>query len=272
MLQRSGEDVTVVARPASAERLARDGLTVIDPTGTHHTTPAVAAVPANGSAVIVAAKAFALPDLLPAIAAAEPSEVLFLQNGVAHLPLVHAALPNCNRVACGAIKIVATRGEDGIIRQPFPMRLVEVPDVAAEWEITRALTAAGVETTVAGTESQVLWRKFRFLSALALATSWRDAPIGAAMDAEPGVIEAMVAEIARIATAEGLPSDATDIVAQLRALNPEAPSSLWNDIKAGGPNEFDELGRYLVELAHRHEIAAPVLTRAVDAIGARLSA
>ena len=191
MLQRSGEDVTAVARPASAERLARDGLTVIDPTGTHHTTPAVAAVPANGSAVIVAAKAFALPNLLPAIAAAEPSEVLFLQNGVAHLPLVHAALPNCDRVACGAIKIVATRGEDGIIRQPFPMRLVEVPDVAAEWEITRALTAAGVETTVAGTESQVLWRKFRFLSALALATSWRDAPIGAAMDAEPGVIEAM---------------------------------------------------------------------------------
>lgn len=264
--------MTVVARPASAERIASYGVTVIDPEGTHHTKPAVSGVPADGSSVIVATKAFALADILPAIAAANPREVLFLQNGVSHLPLVHAALPNCDRVACGAIKIVATRGEDGVIRQPFPMRLVEVPDLAAEWAITQGLTAAGVDTALGGTESQVVWRKFRFLGALALATSWRDAPIGPAMDAEPGVIEAMVAEIAQIATAEGLPSDAKEIVAQLRALNPEAPSSLWNDIKAGGPNEFDELGRYLVELAHRHEISAPTITRAVDAIGARLSA
>lgn len=260
----------MVARPATAERIARDGLTVIDPEGEHHTTPAVAHVPPKGSAIIVATKTYALGDVLPGIAAAKPSEVLFLQNGVAHPPLVHSALSSVERVICGAIQIVANRADDGTIRQPFGLRIVNVPQKAAEWELTKALIASGVTTNVGGTESEVLWRKFRFLSALALATSWRDAPIGPAMDAKPGVIEAMVAEIAQIAEAEGLPTNPDDVVAQLRALDPQAPSSMWNDVKAGGPTEFDALGLHLIELAHRHGIAVPTVTRAVDAIGARL--
>lgn len=270
-LERAGHEVTIVARPASAERIARDGLTVIDPEGEHHTTPPVAEVPVKGSSVIVATKTYALGDVLPGIAAAKPREVLFLQNGVAHMPFVRSALAECDRVVCGAIKIVANRADDGVIRQPFALRAVEIPAVAGEWELTKALIDSGVQTTVAGSESEVLWRKFRFLSALALATSWRDAPIGPAMDAEPGVIEAMVAEIALIAEAEGLPTNPDDVVAQLRSLDPSAPSSMWNDVKAGGPTEFDALGLHLVELAHRHGIEAPTVTRAVDAIGARLS-
>lgn len=271
-LERSGKDVTVVARPASAERIARDGLIVVDPEGRHHTRPAVAEVPPKGSAVIVATKTYALADILPGIAAAEPSEALFLQNGVSHSRLVHSALANCERVTCGSIKIVATRGDDGVITQPFSLRSIEVPAVAAEWEITKALASAGVDTAVGGSESEVLWTKFRFLGALALATSWRDAPIGAAMDAEPGVIETMVAEIATIAEAEGLPTNPDAVVTLLRALDPGAPSSLWNDIKGGGPTEFDALGLHLVELARKHGIEAPTVTRAVDAIGARLNA
>lgn len=260
-----------MARPATAARIARDGIVVVDPDGRHHTRPAVADQPPNGSLVIVAAKAYGLADVLPGIAAAAPREVLFLQNGVSHLDLVHAALPNCERVACGAIRIVSTRAADGVITQPYDLRIVDLPESTREWMLTKALVDAGVDTTIGGTEAEVLWKKYRFLSALALATSWRDAPIGPAMDSEPGVIETMVAEIAAIADAEGVPTDPDRVVEQLRSLDPGAPSSMWNDVKAGGPTELDALGVHLVELALRHGIDAPTLTRAVDAIGARLS-
>lgn len=269
-LERAGYDVTVVARPQTAERIERAGVVVHTPDGTFHTRPQVAEAPVEGSAVIVAVKSYALGAVLPGIATAEPREVLFLQNGVAHAPLARAALPRCERVACGSIRVVAARGDDGEIVQSSPHVLVETPAATAGWELTRALDAAGCGRVADGDENTVLWRKLRFLAVLALATSWKDAPIGPAIESDPAGVEALAAEIAALAAAEGVPSDGRTAFEHLRALPPETPSSLWNDVRGGGPTELAALGTHLVEMAYHHGIPVPTVTRAVDAIGARL--
>ena len=263
-------DTTVVVRPERLEHVRHDGLTLRNVDGQSTVYPQVALEPVPGSRVIVAVKAYSLADVLPEVVAAAPTEVLFLQNGVAHQELVHAAFGET--AACGSIRIVAHREPSGLVVQNSSYCQIEVPDRIAQWRLFQALQAAGAEITTGGTEDQVLWRKLRFLAVLALTTSWKDKGFGLARKEDPAAFHAMVEETAALAAHAGLPTDPRELIGFMESLPDDTPSSLWLDVQRGGPTELDALGTHLVELGHRWGIAVPTLTQAVDAIGARLAA
>lgn len=261
-------DTTVVVRPSRLDQVRRDGLTVRTVDGESTVYPQVATAPVSGSRVIVAVKTYSLASVLPEIVAAQPCEVLFLQNGVSHQELVHVALPNA--ATCGSIRIVAHREDSGLVVQSSSYCQIEVPDTAGTWRLFQALDAAGTDISTGGTENQVLWRKLRFLAALALVTSWKNTGFGYARKEDPAAVRAIVTEMSALATHAGLPTATEELLSFMESLPDDTPSSLWLDVQRGGPTELDALGTHLVELGQRWGIPVPTITQAVDAIGARL--
>ena len=263
LLERAGVNVVAVARPETARAIATDGLTI----RSRHfgdglsRVPAVTSIPA-GASVIIATKAFALPAVADDIRAAHPTEVVSLLNGIEHLGVLRAAAPNA-LVAGASVAVETTRLGPTLIEHRSPFLRLTVPAHAADSVITAAWRAAGLEVTVGGTDEDVLWSKLRFLAPLALLTSYWRLPAGAAVVRDPDLTGALLAEIAAIATHDGVPTEAAKLARALAALPPMMRSSLQNDLEAGRESELDAIGGALVRRARSAGVASATLERLV---------
>lgn len=267
LLHRAGRDVVAVARPGTAARLARDGIAV----SSQRFGDLVAHVPAGtevprGADVLLTVKAYALDDVLPDVVAASPRSVLALQNGMGHAArLAATALP----AAAGAIQVEAAREGERIVHRG-DYCIVTVPDAVAGWDVVAALDDAGVTVRTGGTEAEVLWRKLSFLAPTALLTALTDLPLGPALDHDPGTTAALVAEIAALATAAGLPRTPEELTTTLRRLSPELRSSLQGDARRGGATELEALGGDLVRLGRQEGVPTPTLETVVEQLRQRV--
>jgi DNA-binding response OmpR family regulator len=70
-------------------------------------------------------------------------------------------------VAGASVAVSALRASTTLIDHRSPFVRIEAPEAAAEFASTRALADAGPTVRVGGTETEVLWAKFRLLAALA---------------------------------------------------------------------------------------------------------
>ncbi|WP_431220897.1 ketopantoate reductase family protein [Leifsonia xyli] len=267
LLQRAGEDVVAVGRPATVEAIRRDGIEVRSETFGDGVEP----VPADteipqGASVIVATKAYGLEDVLPGIVASRPAEVISFLNGVEHMRPLRDALPGVP-VAGASVAVSALRASTTVIDHRSPFVRIEAPEAAAGFASVLALTDAGPSVRVGGTEAEVLWAKFRLLASLALLTSYWRQPAGAALSEDPELTEAVVSEVVACSTAEGVPASELDLVRALRSVPGGMRTSLQEDLAAGAPSELDALGGALVRLGERHSIPTPAISRIVAALG-----
>lgn len=148
------------------------------------------------------------------LAAAPPSEVLTLLNGVEHVAALQAALPG-TRVVGGTIAGETLRtSEPGpgpvVVRHRGHLLRIVVPADAADLVTVRSLQEAAatvaLDVDVQGTQAEVTWRKLRFLAPHALLTSRAEAGLGDALVRDPGTTDALLAEVAAVASAEGVPT------------------------------------------------------------------
>lgn len=267
LLHRAGEDVVVVARPESARRVVTDGLRIRSEMFGQFTAmvPVTTEVP-PGSAVVLAVKSYGLADVMPGLAAARPTEVLALLNGLGHAETLRE-IPNA---VCGSVQVEAAR-EDGAVVHRGRFLIVNVPAGGAA-RLADALRRAGVEVRVLDSEHEILWRKYSFLAPTALLTSWTDRPLGQALEQEPDVARAVVAEVAAVATADGRPTTAEELDVVVRRLPGTMMSSLQHDMRNGGPTELEAIGGHLLALGERHGVPTPTLARVVGDLRARVSA
>lgn len=263
LLQRSGVDVVAVARPASARAIQQNGLTIRSPMFGESVSRLRAAtqIP-SGARVILATKAYAVEDVTRAVMHAEPRELVSFLNGVEHMDVLRSQLPGA-RVAGCTIAVESTRESATVIEHRSPFLRVVVPENAADFGITADLRHAGLDVTVGGNEREVLWSKLRFLAPMALLTAtWRE-PLGAALRRDPSVTDALLAEIASVASADGL-ATAPDQLADILSGFPAAMrSSLQIDIQAGNANELDAIGGAIIRRGAVHGISTPVVERLV---------
>lgn len=267
LLNRAGHDVVAVGRAATVEAIRADGIEVRSATfgdGVER-VPASTQVP-EGASVIVATKAYGLDDVLPGIVAARPVEVLSVLNGVEHMTALRAALPAA-AVAGGSVTVSALRAATTVIDHRSPFLNIEVPEVAGGFASVRALTGSGPQVRARGTEAEVLWAKFRLLSALALLTSYWRQSAGPALSENPELTEAVVSEIVACSTADGVPASALDLVRALHSVPGSMRTSLQEDLAAGRPSELDALGGALLRVGGRHGVATPAIARIVTALG-----
>jgi 2-dehydropantoate 2-reductase len=278
-LQRSGVEVTVVARESTAAVIAERGLQVQSVIlGDFVARPAaVALLEAPIDALIVATKAAGLESALERIAV-EPSIVLPLLNGLDHIAVLRRRFP-ADSVLAGAIRVEADRPQPGVVVHTSPFLRVDMasdrpaaPDMQA---LADALSQAGVPAQVLGSEANVMWSKLVRLNALACTTSAYDAQLGE-IRSTPELredLEGAIEEACAVGRAEG----ATDIdpakaIAELEAAHDSLGSSMQRDIAAGREPELDAIPGSVLRAAARHGIACPTIERLVAQIAVRLGA
>jgi 2-dehydropantoate 2-reductase len=267
LLHRAGVNVVAVARPDTARAITANGLTVQSGRfGDGVSRVRVQTDIPEGSSVILATKAFALPAVGTLLSAAHPVEVISLLNGIDHLDTIREVAPT-GCVAGGSVAVEATRLGPAVIDHRSPFLRLAVPEHAAGSAVVAAWRLAGLDVAVGGTDVDVLWSKFRFLAPLALITSHWQLPIGEALDRDPALTTELIREVAGIASRDGLPTTHDAVASALTALPPAMRSSLQNDLAAGRESELDAIGGALVRRGR--SLGAP--TRTVERLVTELT-
>ncbi|HTZ88024.1 MAG TPA: 2-dehydropantoate 2-reductase [Solirubrobacteraceae bacterium] len=282
-LQRSGEEVIVVAREPTARAIVEQGLRISSVKhGDFVARPRTATrLEEEVDALIVATKAIGLEVALERIATAPPV-VLPLLNGLDHIALLRERFAP-ESVLAGTIRVEADRPEPGVVVHTSPFLLVEA---ASRYESARqgmdaliaALSGAGVSARAdrpigAQAEAQVMWSKLVRLNALACTTSAYDKLLGEIRDTPElradlvGAIE----ESCAAGQAEGADNvNPERAIAELENAHATLGSSMQRDIAAGRAPEVDAIPGSVLRAAARHGLRCPTIERLVAMILARV--
>jgi 2-dehydropantoate 2-reductase len=284
-LERSGEDVTVIARESTAAAIAEDGLRVGSVTlGEFIERPRTTTrLDDQVDVLIVATKAAGLESALERIDC-EPPLVLPLLNGLDHIAVLRERFAP-ETVVAGTIRVEADNPEPGVVVHTSPFLLVEM---ASRYEsvregmaeLARVLTDAEVKARgewpiSEGSEAQVMWSKLVRLNALACTTSAYDKLLGEIRSTPElradlvGAIE----ESCAAGQAEGAdnvnPRKAID---ELERAHETLGSSMQRDIAAGRAPEVDAIPGSVLRAAARHGLECPTIERLMARIVARVEA
>jgi len=291
----AGRDVTLLLRPALAEAIARYGLRVSDLDGVDRvlapsavrlaTDPAAAF--AEADAILVTVKSGATEAMAGLIAehAASGVTVVSLQNGVGNVDVLLARLGGMARVVPGMVpfNVVQTLAQGQPVRvHRATSGTVQIGAGAAG--LRDALAVKGVGVAESRDMAGVLWGKLLLnlnnaLNALAgipLAAElgdkrWRRL---LARQIEDGLKVLKAAGI-RPARIEGVPPGAVPrilrlpdwlfrrVAASMLAIDPEARSSMWEDLERRRPTEIDHLQGAILRLAGKTGVRVPLTERIV---------
>lgn len=266
-LARAGTDVTVLAREATAELIARDGIEVRSVVlGDFVTRPQARAILSTPvDVLLIATKAIGLDDALARVHTTPGLVVPFL-NGLDHMVSLRERF-GARRVAAGTIRIESDRPAPGRIVQTSQFLRVDLaaddPTLGPGVEgLATTLRYAEIPVQVGPSEARVLWSKLVRLNALACTTSAADGSIGF-IRSNPrwrAALRGCIEEAAAVASAEGAQIDPARALAELDAAHPELGSSMQRDIAAGRDPELDAVAGAVLRAAGRHRLRCPTIT------------
>lgn len=232
-LAAAGVDVTFLVRLGRAAALARDGLVVLSPLGDMRLPVRfVTEVDRAFDAVLLACKAYDLPDAMASVAPAvgPGTIVLPLLNGLRHLDVLDARYGR-DRVLGGLCHIGVTLTGAGEVQhlnrlQRFALGPRAPGQKAPCAALHATLTAGGFGPVLSPAVMQDMWEKFVLLAAYAGITCLMRAPIGAIAATEDGAALAseLLDECAAVATAAGHPPR-TGFLDETRAMLTQAGST-----------------------------------------------
>lgn len=288
----AGRDVTLLARPRIAEMLAGHGLLLTDLEGrrrklapgelTVQVAPACLAV---ADIVLVTVKSAATLEMAQLIAAqCRPGTIVVsLQNGVGNAETLAAALP-LQQVLAGMVPFNVVQLGEGRFHCGSAGGLMIADGVAG---LAPLLRVEGLGCEGRSDMQAVLWGKLLLnlnnaLNALAgiplLAQlqdrNWRRV-LASMMDealralAAAGIRPAKVSRVAPwlVPHVLRLPTPLFRRLANtMLKIDPQARSSMWEDLQQGRATEVDYLQGAVVELAAKHGLAAPISARVMAAI------
>jgi 2-dehydropantoate 2-reductase len=269
--------------------LAKSGLEVVEPDGTHRIAPVRATDDASTLAgakfVIVAVKSYSLADVAPVLQtlATTGSVIVPLLNGIGTDERLAALGVNAAAVAGGLTYISAARTAPGVVQRFSPFRRIILGEFQKRppdrlQPLAAALREAGVDTTVTGEIDAELWRKLAFIAPLAAVCGLALRAAGPVRSAPFGreVFERAVREVVTVARASGVTFDdaaaaaiVTDMMQRFDTLPPDTKPSLLLDLERNGPTELDALSGAVARLGRMAGVDTPVHDTAVAAISAR---
>ncbi len=288
-LHAGGADVVLVGRENGKRDVDEHGLTLVGIDGARGALRRVpfetdAAALADREVVLCAVKSAATAETAERLDAVlrKDAIVVSLQNGLR----AAEALRACARETLASVVgfNVVSKG-DGVFRQATSGKLVieSSPDPRIA-ELVAALVAAGFEASAMRDIRRMQWAKLlvnlnNAVSALSgaptkeivLSAGYRRV-LGAILREALGVLEAARIRPANLTGlpvslfpyALALPTPIVRVVAraQLR-IDPEARSSMWEDLVRGKKTEVDDLNGEIVRLAESHGLDAPLNRRVV---------
>jgi 2-dehydropantoate 2-reductase len=277
-LARGGADVLLVARGAQLEAIRRDGVRVESARGDFEARPeATDELEAirDAEVVIVALKAYSLPELAPRLGAAlaPGAATVWMQNGIPwwYRPLesvdpggvIRASVPPESVVGC--VVYAATEIErPGVIRHVEGTRFtLGEPDgrrSERSLAISAAFSAGGLKAPVEERLADQIWLKllgnasFNPVSALTRATLGELGRLPEMVE----LLRAMFDEIAAVATRLGVEFPVS-LERRLEAglAVGDHKTSMLMDLEAGKPLELDCMTGAVIELARELDVPVP---------------
>ncbi|MEE6211446.1 2-dehydropantoate 2-reductase [Salarchaeum sp. III] len=278
-LARSGVDVTLVGRPgAHVDALRTDGLRLTLPDETTERVPVDVTTDADTvdsvAVVLVCVKAY---DTRSALADAEhlltDADVCTFQNGLGN-PETLAEFVPASRVLAGTTSHGATLEAPGHVRHAgvgdtYVGNYFADTDTTAT-ALARALTDAGIETTVVADAERAVWEKVLVNVGINAVTALAGVPNGRLADTDPGerVLRRAVEEAASVADAEGVSLTVDPVAAASRVARRTAEnvSSMRQDLERGRKTEIDALNGEIVARGRDHGIETPVNETLTDLV------
>jgi 2-dehydropantoate 2-reductase len=294
----AGRDVTLLLRPALVEAIAGHGLRISDLDGADRALPAAAvklatdpaAAFAGADIVLVTVKSGATAAMAGLIAehATSGATVVSLQNGVGNVDVLLARLGGMARVVAGMVpfNVVQTRAEGGAPR--FHRATSGTMLVASGIpELREALNVPGLPVAGHADMAGVLWGKLLLnlnnalnaLCGVPLVTELADRRwrlvLAAQISEALAVLKAAGIRPARI---EGVPPGAIPrilrlpdwlfrrVARRMLAIDPEARSSMWEDLERRRTTEIEFLQGAILTLAAKKNIPGPVTERIVHLV------
>lgn len=281
-LVRAGTPVNVVARPATVEVIARDGLrvsSVLLGEFTAHPAAAARLGESELDVLVVATKAVGLERALDRVEA-EPKLVLPLLNGLDHLAVLRSRF-SAQSVVAATIRVESDRPQPGVI--VHTSRFLRIDMASRERSLQEPMRAlagvlgdAGVPARVFSSasqaaEAQVMWSKLVRLNALACTTSAFDLLLGE-IRSTPHLRAQLIGAIEEgclVARSEGASLDADEPLGELTAAHDTLGSSMQRDIAAGRTPELDAIPGAVLRAAARHGIDCPTISGLVRRVAER---
>ena len=192
--------------------------------------------------------------------------VVTIQNGLGNYEVLRNAV-GPKRAAVGVIYVGASLDQNGELKATGPGR-IELGGPGGTGfhdleELANLLADGGMTVNIPADPWPVVWRKVvtnaavNPLTALIRRTNAEllaDAPASR-------VADGIAREVARVATATGVPIDEDEAVKQWRAmaaLTGANRSSMLQDVEAGRPTEIDAISGAVAREGERHGVAAPL--------------
>lgn len=264
MLARAGHEVVLIARPAHAEAIARDGLRLQTQTFDEQVKlrASTEASAVRGAVLLLfcvkstdteSACAQMLPYLSPG------ALVLTLQNGVDNADRLRSVLPQ-QQVAAAVVYVATEMAGAGHVRHHGRGELVIEPSAASE-AVAQALIAAGVPTEISANVRGALWAKLILNCAYNAVSAIAQRPYGEAVRGQgvQDVMRDVVAECLAVARAEGVqvPGNVDEAVRRIAETMPTQFSSTAQDLARGKRSEIDYLNGLIVRRGEALGIATP---------------
>lgn len=284
----SGQEVTLVARPAHAGAIRSGGLHLEGrlPAVVHPGVLEELPRGTDADVVLLAVKSFDLATSAEAVARSLPGPrpTLTLQNGLGNGAATVDGLGRggwrhpAEWVVVGINSVPATFAAPGIVRQAGEGEVLlgapgpEVP--SARVELFRSIfERAGLTVRVVPDIARELWRKLLVNAAINPVTADHGVLNGQlARDPWRGQALRLLHEALKVAAAEGQPFASEEAEADLWRVvraTAENRSSMLQDIERGRPTEIDAISGAILEAADRHGVSVPMTRRAVERIRAR---
>lgn len=294
-------DVVLVGRPRVRDELVAHGMTIKD-FGTERVVPAARIAPAFATelaavtdcdAVLVCVKSAQTAEVGAELArvVGDGATIVSLQNGVRNADVLRAALPG-RRVLAGIVGFnVVSRGDGVLQRGTSGPIMIEASDEPTPRAVTAALAAAGIDVETTPAIARHQWTKLlvnlnNAVSALTDAPT-RDIVLSPALRR---IVAALIGEGVRVLRASAIapaplrgvpvgvilaglkmPTLLVRLLARAQLkVDPEARSSMWEDLQRGRTTEVDHLNGEVVALAEQNAngVDAPLNRRIVALVHA----
>ena len=286
VLAASGCDVTLLARPRILADIAAHGLRLTSVDGLDRRLPAVAfratddaASMARAAYVLVTVKStdtLAMADLI-ARNAPQAATIVSLQNGVDNVPVLRARLAG-RKVLAGMVAFNVVSMGEGRFHRATSGEIVLEQDAA---NTAAKLTVPGLAVKSSGNMPGVQWGKL-LLNLNNAINALSDLPLRdqLALRAWRAILARQMAEALRATKAAGivpvtsplpaallpfvlrLPDPAFRVLAgRMLKIDPQARSSMWEDLQQHRRTEIDHLQGAIVRLAAQHGLSAPLSER-----------
>ncbi|MFI5504321.1 2-dehydropantoate 2-reductase [Corynebacterium kutscheri] len=258
--------VRMVARPDTAARLRKEGISISDERGTRQVYLSVVTSLfeiKTADVVVLATKTINstnLPDQLPAGAV-----LVTTQNSV-EMPTLAVEKYGKEKVLPGVIRGFFIRTGITSVRLAGTLKRLDIGSLATDTESMAArfaslLNAAGIDSRVDEKIMSDIWAKAMFVTTFGALGALVNQPLGVVRTVYRDNLRDLIVEIYTVAQASGvqLPDDIVERTIELLDKQAESStSSLQRDLSAGLPSELDAQVGAVIRMAQRAQVSVPL--------------